>query len=41
MASLQSLVAEWLRFDQNETTKLEIQRLWDDGNTTELEQRMR
>ncbi|KAJ7349354.1 hypothetical protein DFH08DRAFT_865203 [Mycena albidolilacea] len=41
MASLQSLVAEWLRFDQNETTKLEIQRLWDDSNTTELEQRMR
>jgi hypothetical protein len=41
MASLEFLVSEWMRLDKNEATSLEIQRLWNDGNTTELEQRMR
>ncbi|KAK7023829.1 hypothetical protein R3P38DRAFT_2531749 [Favolaschia claudopus] len=41
MASLESLVSEWLRFDKNPATRLEIQRLWDDGNTVELELRLR
>ncbi|KAJ6500366.1 hypothetical protein C8R45DRAFT_820604 [Mycena sanguinolenta] len=41
MTSLESLVSEWLRLDQNEATKSEIKHLWDQGNTAELEQRMR
>ncbi|KAJ6547199.1 hypothetical protein B0H19DRAFT_257242 [Mycena capillaripes] len=41
MASLESLVSEWLRLDQNEATRQEIQRMWDEGNTAALEQRMR
>ncbi|KAJ7093102.1 hypothetical protein C8R44DRAFT_815571 [Mycena epipterygia] len=41
MASLESLVKEWLRLDQNEATRQEIQSMWDEGRTTELEQRMR
>ncbi|KAJ7716660.1 hypothetical protein DFH07DRAFT_862010 [Mycena maculata] len=39
--SLKFLVNEWLRLDQNEPTRQEIQRLWDQGKTVELEQRMR
>ncbi|KAJ6618234.1 hypothetical protein B0H10DRAFT_2164164 [Mycena sp. CBHHK59/15] len=41
MASLRSLVNEWLRLDQNETSRHEIQRLWDERKTNELEERMR
>ncbi|KAJ7470417.1 hypothetical protein FB451DRAFT_1339920 [Mycena latifolia] len=41
MVSLESLVNEWLRLDQNETTRQEIQQMSDEGKTTELEQRMR
>ena len=47
--SLESLVREWLRLDKfssflepyNESTRADIQALWDDGNTEELEKRMR
>ena len=28
-------------FEQNQITKMEIQRLWDEGNVDELEKRMR
>ncbi|KAK0441176.1 uncharacterized protein EV420DRAFT_1730510 [Desarmillaria tabescens] len=35
------LVKEWLRMDKNETTRNEIQKLWDTGNEAELEKRMR
>ncbi|KAF8185026.1 hypothetical protein K438DRAFT_1837279 [Mycena galopus ATCC 62051] len=41
LESLESLVSEWLRLDENEATRLEIQSLRDEGNTTELGQRMR
>jgi hypothetical protein len=41
MSSLESLVQDWLRLDQNEKTKKEIQDLWDTGNKDELEKRMR
>ncbi|KAJ6606624.1 hypothetical protein DFH09DRAFT_14666 [Mycena vulgaris] len=41
MTSLESLVNEWLRLDQNESTRQEIQNMWNEGRTTELEQRMR
>ncbi|KAJ7070359.1 hypothetical protein B0H15DRAFT_925818 [Mycena belliarum] len=41
MSSLEYLVNEWLRLDQNETTSHEIQTMWRAGNKTELEQRMR
>ncbi|KAJ7684780.1 hypothetical protein DFH06DRAFT_1355663 [Mycena polygramma] len=41
MTSLESLVSEWLRLDRNKGTAEEIQQLWDQGNTSELEQRMR
>ncbi|KAJ7043327.1 hypothetical protein C8F04DRAFT_944528 [Mycena alexandri] len=40
-ASLESLVKEWLDHDKNEATHSEIQQLWNDGKTAELEQRMR
>ncbi|KAF8652709.1 hypothetical protein AX16_004213 [Volvariella volvacea WC 439] len=41
MATLESLVEEWLRLDQNPSTRSEIQDLWDTGNYDELEKRMR
>ncbi|KAJ6513795.1 hypothetical protein C8R47DRAFT_962826 [Mycena vitilis] len=41
MTSLESLVSEWLRLDRNKATAEVIQQLWDQGNTSELEQRMR
>ncbi|KAF5386592.1 hypothetical protein D9615_001724 [Tricholomella constricta] len=41
MASLEDLVGEWLKLDQNPETHQEIQSLWDAGNTEELERRMR
>ncbi|KAI0637271.1 hypothetical protein C8Q77DRAFT_1216028 [Trametes polyzona] len=37
---LKNLVDQWLRLDPNEQTKLEIQRLVEAGNITELEKRM-
>ncbi|KAI9056683.1 phosphoglucomutase first 3 domain-containing protein [Trametes sanguinea] len=40
-ASLKELVEQWLRLDPNEETKAEIQQLVEDGNTAELERRMR
>jgi len=40
MASLETLVQDWLRC-KNEKTKKEIQDLWDTGNKDELEKRMR
>jgi hypothetical protein len=47
--SLESLVQEWLRLDKvtsflepyNRSTRADIQALWDEGNTEELESRMR
>ncbi|KIM87657.1 hypothetical protein PILCRDRAFT_773278 [Piloderma croceum F 1598] len=47
--SLESLVQEWLRLDKfssflepyNKSTRADIQALWDEGNTEELEKRMR
>lgn len=47
--SLESLVQEWLRLDKvtsflepnNKSTRADIQALWDEGNTEELENRMR
>ena len=49
LESLESLVREWLRLDsvssslepQNKPTRAEIQALWDDRNTEELDRRMR
>ncbi|KAJ7632289.1 hypothetical protein FB45DRAFT_912056 [Roridomyces roridus] len=41
MTSLESLVNEWLRLDKNESTRAEIQRLWDQHDTDELESRLR
>lgn len=41
MGSLQNLVKEWLRLDPNPVTKGEIRKLWDEGDTSELEKRMR
>ncbi|KAJ7702443.1 hypothetical protein B0H17DRAFT_1044354 [Mycena rosella] len=41
MISLEALVNEWLHLDQNEATRQEIQHMWNEGKTTELEQRMR
>ncbi|KAH9951484.1 hypothetical protein B0H21DRAFT_719155 [Amylocystis lapponica] len=41
MSSLQSLVQEWLRMDQNEATRKEIQLLLANADTDELEKRMR
>ncbi|KZP29895.1 hypothetical protein FIBSPDRAFT_726687 [Athelia psychrophila] len=39
--SLESLVNDWLRLDKNETSRAEIQALWDAQDTDELEKRMR
>jgi len=39
--SLKELVDAWLRTDQNEATRSEIQTLWEKGDTKELERRMR
>ncbi|KIJ69608.1 hypothetical protein HYDPIDRAFT_80976 [Hydnomerulius pinastri MD-312] len=39
--SLEHLVKEWLRLDPNEKTKKEVQTLWDEQKTDELEKRMR
>ncbi|KAJ7074390.1 hypothetical protein C8F01DRAFT_1100349 [Mycena amicta] len=41
MASLETLVAEWLRVDQNPGTRAEIALLVEQGNTEELKRRMR
>ncbi|KAI0075472.1 hypothetical protein K474DRAFT_1624431 [Panus rudis PR-1116 ss-1] len=41
MSTLDELVQEWLRMDQNETTRREIEQLVAHGNTFELEKRMR
>ncbi|KAF8078187.1 hypothetical protein FPV67DRAFT_1557572 [Lyophyllum atratum] len=41
MFPLKDLVDEWLRLDQNEQTRQEIQGLWNAGDTEELERRMR
>ncbi|KAG5645035.1 hypothetical protein DXG03_007214 [Asterophora parasitica] len=41
MSSLKDLVDEWLRLDQNQQTRQDIQTLWNAGNTEELERRMR
>ncbi|KAL4065441.1 hypothetical protein J3A83DRAFT_4135095 [Scleroderma citrinum] len=38
---LEQLVKEWLRLDINPTTRDDIQKLWDQQNTDELEKRMR
>lgn len=40
-APLEELVKEWIRLDENETTRNEVQALWDRGQTDELEKRMR
>ncbi|PVG04091.1 Phosphoglucomutase, first 3 domain-containing protein [Serendipita vermifera] len=39
--STKELVDSWLKWDGNETTRAEIQRLWDEGRTEELERRLR
>ncbi|KAH7877806.1 uncharacterized protein C8R40DRAFT_1159300 [Lentinula edodes] len=39
--SLKELVDAWLQLDQNEVTRSEIQNLWEQGDTNELERRMR
>ncbi|KAK4991849.1 hypothetical protein LTR50_001468 [Elasticomyces elasticus] len=41
MTSIHDLVEEWLRLDQDESTRAEIQQLWNEGNTEELERRLR
>ncbi|OBZ75866.1 hypothetical protein A0H81_04587 [Grifola frondosa] len=41
MSSLDALVDEWLRLDRNESTRTEILKLLDAGETVELEKRMR
>ncbi|KAK7466480.1 hypothetical protein VKT23_005201 [Stygiomarasmius scandens] len=41
MSSLKELVDAWLAMDQNETTRAEIQSLWDKADTEALERRMR
>ncbi|PCH38295.1 phosphoglucomutase 1 [Wolfiporia cocos MD-104 SS10] len=41
MSSLESLVKEWLRLDQNEFTHAKIKDLYASGNYVELEKRMR
>ncbi|KAG9600032.1 hypothetical protein KCV04_g19548, partial [Aureobasidium melanogenum] len=39
-SSLQTLVAEWLRLDQDASTRSEIERLVAESNTTELKLRL-
>ncbi|KAJ3913861.1 hypothetical protein F5877DRAFT_93012 [Lentinula edodes] len=39
--SLKELVDAWLQLDQNEVTRSEIENLWEQGDTNELERRMR
>ncbi|KAJ3795961.1 hypothetical protein GGU11DRAFT_817363 [Lentinula aff. detonsa] len=39
--SLKELVDAWLRTDQNEVTRSEIQKLWEKSDTKELERRLR
>ncbi|KAJ3983645.1 hypothetical protein F5890DRAFT_161595 [Lentinula detonsa] len=39
--SLEELVDAWLRTDQNEVTRSEIQKLWEKSDTKELERRLR
>ncbi|KAK4994215.1 hypothetical protein LTR66_005708 [Elasticomyces elasticus] len=41
MTSIHDLVEEWLRLDEDESTRAEIQQLWNDSNTEELERRLR
>ncbi|RIA98178.1 hypothetical protein C1645_798393, partial [Glomus cerebriforme] len=41
MASIDSLVQEWLRLDKNPTTRSEIEKLYADQNIDELEKRLR
>ncbi|EMD38678.1 hypothetical protein CERSUDRAFT_113859 [Gelatoporia subvermispora B] len=41
MASLGDLVNEWLRLDRNQETRVEVESLQANGNTEELERRMR
>ena len=38
---LQDLVEDWLRLDQNDTTRNEISKLWEARDDTELEKRLR
>jgi hypothetical protein len=39
--TLQQLVEEWIRLDQNSTTRKQIESLWKEGQTEDLERRMR
>ncbi|KAK1217510.1 hypothetical protein PQX77_019861 [Marasmius sp. AFHP31] len=41
MAALKTLLDGWLEMDRNEQTRAELQRLWDNGDTDELEKRLR
>ncbi|CAG8780288.1 33764_t:CDS:10, partial [Racocetra persica] len=41
MASIDSLVKEWLRLDKNPVTRLEITKLYSDGNVEKLEECLR
>lgn len=41
MTELKALVDEWIRIDRNDITRLEILALYNDGNTLELEKRLR
>ncbi|KAK0502948.1 hypothetical protein EDD18DRAFT_1306220 [Armillaria luteobubalina] len=38
---MDDLVKEWLQMDKNDVTRNEIQKLWETGNSEELERRMR
>ncbi|KAJ8078391.1 hypothetical protein PM082_012673 [Marasmius tenuissimus] len=41
MTTLKTLLDSWMEMDRNEQTRAELQRLWDDGDTDELEKRLR
>ncbi|KAG9056419.1 Phosphoglucomutase-3 [Serendipita sp. 407] len=41
LPTLKDLVDSWLQADQNEDTRADIQTLWEEGNTAELERRLR
>ncbi|CAG8756877.1 28294_t:CDS:2 [Dentiscutata erythropus] len=41
METIKSLVEEWLRLDKNPITRLEIEKLYAEGNVEELEKRLR
>ncbi|CAG8613539.1 3431_t:CDS:2, partial [Dentiscutata heterogama] len=40
-SAIKSLVEEWLRLDKNPITRLEIEKLYAEGNVEELEKRLR